>query len=428
MSNKQQKPGRVKAAVLSWLGLNSAYQGPDEWATRSDAGVVVNADAALKLPTLWACTRVVSQTVASFPLAVFEQSPGSAPVAKPNLPVARIVSSQPNADMTSVMFWESMISQALLWGNSFAEKKFIDGRLVALEPLQSERTTWRRLPDGSYEYTYVEFDGSRRNLMDDDVFHLPGFSFTGKFGLSVIRYGANLFGSSLAAEQVASATFKNGLMPTTYIKFDEFVKQDQREQFREQIEKFVGSMNAGKVPVLEGGMETGEIGINPSDAQLLESRNFSASQICQWFGVPPPIVGITDKASSWASSSEQMNLWFLQYGLLPWIKRIESAIWQQLFTPAQQARHYAEFKYEGLLRADTAAKVSFYSAALQNGWMNRSTVASIENLPEIPGGDVFTVQSNLVPLESLGSPASESEQLRSALSQFLSSSGVSDEE
>jgi phage portal protein BeeE len=130
------------------------------------------------------------------------------------------------------------------------------------------------------------------------------------------------------------------------------------------------------------------------------------------------MIGATDKASSWASSSEQLNLWFLQYGLRPWLKRIEQAIWSSLLTPVEQMKYYAEFSVEGLLRADIAGRTAFYASALQNGYLNRSTVAMLENLPAIPGGDVYTVQSNLIPLDQLGTGV-ESQAVRAALMHWL---------
>ena len=165
-------------------------------------------------------------------------------------------------------------------------------------------------------------------------------------------------------------------------------------------------------------MEAGEIGINPADAQLLESRAFSIEEVCRWFGVPPSMIGATDKASSWASSSEQLNLWFLQYGLRPWLKRIEQAIWDSLLSPVEQMRYYAEFTVDGLLRADTTARTNFYSTALQNGWMSRNEVRRLENLPAIDGGNIYTAQTNLAPLAMLGA-GNESQAVRAALMHWL---------
>ena len=150
-----------------------------------------------------------------------------------------------------------------------------------------------------------------------------------------------------------NSTFKNGLLPTTYFSLERVLRPEQREEFREGLQGLSGSLNAGKAPLLEGGMKAETIGINPVDAQLLESRNFSVEEVCRWFGVPPSMVGGGDKASSWASSSESLNLWFLQYGLRPILKRIEMAIWDQLITPAEQVQLYAEFSVEGLLRDKT---------------------------------------------------------------------------
>jgi len=319
-----------------------------------------------------------------------------------NLQVAQLVAVSPNADMTAVVFWESIIGQALLLGNGFGEKKFLGTRLVAIELLNAERLTWRRLPAGDYEFRYVGLDGQNRVIPEAAIFHIPGFTLWGRFGMSVIRYGAEVLGSALASNEAANATFKNGLMKTIYFKMERVLNPKQREEFRDNLAGIRGSLNAGKQPLLEGGMDVGETGINPDDAQLLESRVYSTEQICSWFGVPPSMIGSTDKASSWASSSEQLNLWFLQYCLRPWLKRIEQAIAVQLLTAAERTRYFAEFSVEGLLRADTAARAAFYASALQNGYMNRDTVARLENLPKPTGGDVYTVQSNLVPVDQLG--------------------------
>lgn len=416
MNNKQRKPSRIKSAVQRWLGLST-----DQWAnhfgSNSDTGITVSAEKMMKLSTVWACTRLVSQTVATLPLNIYEQKPdGSRERVDSDL--ADLLKKQPNADMTAVLFWESLIANALLSGNGFAKKYFIGERLVALEPLVTDRLTWGKNPDGVYWYRYINDDGTIDNITEPEIFHLPGYTVTGKFGLSVIKFGAEVFGSALASEKAANSTFKNGLMPVTGFKYDKIVKPEQRAQFRQSLKEVTGALNAGKSPLIEAGMEPVQIGINPRDAQLLESRNFSAEEICRWFGVPGRMVGVKDEASSWASSSEQINLWFLQYGLRPWLKRAEECIWSQLMSPAEKARSYAEFSVEGLLRADTTARKDFYSSALQNGWLNRNTVAKLENMPMIPGGDIYTVQSNLVPLDQLGQ-ANQSETIKAALKHWL---------
>ncbi|MCX4186761.1 phage portal protein [Methylophaga sp. OBS4] len=416
MKNKQRKPGRLKSAVQRWLGLTY-----DQWANQfgatSDTGITVSADKMLTLSTLWACVRLIAQTISTLPLNLYEELPdGSRKKVTDDLSL--LLRKKPNADMTAVLFWETLVANAMLTGNGFARKLYIGQRLVSLEPLVTDRLTWGKKQEGGYWYRYINDSGTPEEIPEEEIYHLPGFTISGKFGLSVIKYGVQVFGSALASEQAANKTFKNGLMPVTGFKFDKILKPEQRTDFRKNMESITGAMNAGKSPLLEGGMEPVQIGINPKDAQLLESRNFSAEEICRWCGVPGRMVGVKDEASSWASSSEQINIWFLQYGLRPWLKRIEESIWAQLMTPAQRNRMYAEYSVEGLLRADTQARAQFYSTALQNGWMNRTTVARLENLPNIPGGDIYTVQSNLIPLDKLGE-AGEGETVKAALRHWL---------
>jgi len=420
MKSKAQRPGRIKSAVLNWLGfgLGDGENWADWYGVTSSSGEVVSADKVLGLSAVWACTRLVSQTIATLPLGMYERKADGSRVEADSLSVARLIHTKPNADMTAVVFWEAFVANILLQGNGFAEKRRSGDRVVALELMPTDKVSWRRLQSGAYEYTYTTSTGKRRVLQEDDVFHVPGFTRDGRFGMSVIKYGAEVFGAGLAANSVANSTFKNGLMQAVFFKMEKTLKPDQRKEFRENLKEVSGALNAGKSPLLEGGMTAETLGINPRDAQLLESRAYSVEEICRWFGVPPVMVGASDKSSSWASSSEQINLWFLKYGLTPLLKRIEQSIYDRLLTPIEQRRYYAEFTVEGLLRGDTTARKEFYASALQNGYLNRTTVARLENFPDVPGGDVYTVQSNLIPLDKLGS-GDQSQVVKAALRHWL---------
>lgn len=402
MKNKMRKSGFVKSTILNWLGfgLTDVAQWSNYYGVESNAGVTINEQKAYGLSAYVACVRLISQTIATLPLGIYKDGDNGRVEVK-NDPRYRILGQRPNADMTAKTFWECMLSSAMTSGNGFAEKLMIGDRLVGLEFLPHTRVTWRELSTGELIFTYVDCHGRRRDIPRNMIFHLPGFATCGRFGMSVIQYGREVLGASVAANDAANSTFKNGLMPTTFFKFPNWLTPKQRDEFKDNVEGIKGSLNAGKQPLLEGGMDVGAVGINPQDAQLLQSRAFNIEEICRWFGVPPSMIGQTDKASSWASSAESLNLWFLQYALRPWLKGIEQAIWFDLFSPAEQADLYAEFGVEGLLRADTAGRTSFYSTALQNGWMSRDEVRKLENFGPIPGGDVFTAQSNLVQLLSL---------------------------
>lgn len=418
--NKEQKPSSLKATVLNWLGFRwtDSAQWLELYGGKNNAGVRVTPESALTLSVVWRCVQLISQTIATLPIGIYEKGKAGR-IEVLTHPLARLISLKPSADMNAVSFWECMAASVLLRGNAWAEKKRIGSRIVALDFLHPDFVRPRRLVTGEWVYDITDERGKSREISESEIFHVAGFSTCGKFGMSSIRYGAEVFASALAANTAANSTFKNGLLPTTYFSLERVLRPEQREEFREGLQGLSGSLNAGKAPLLEGGMKAETIGINPVDAQLLESRNFSVEEVCRWFGVPPSMVGGGDKASSWASSSESLNLWFLQYGLRPILKRIEMAIWDQLITPAEQVQLYAEFSVEGLLRADTTGRTTFYSTALQNGWMSRNEVRALENLPPVEGGDLYTAQSNLLPLTQLGGAESDGAAARAALKHWL---------
>ena len=170
---------------------------------------------------------------------------------------------------------------------------------------------------------------------------------------------------------------------------------------RPQKQPFTGSSNIGKVMVLENGMTYTALSINPVDAQMLETRYFNVEEVCRWFGVQPPLIGHVSKASSWASSLENMILMFVKFGLRPVLTRIEKALGRSLIDPGDRATLFAAFDTEELQRGDSAARAALYASAAQNGWMKRREIRRRERLPSAAGDDQLTVQSNLVPLDRL---------------------------
>lgn len=408
-------PGGIKSSALNWLGFR--FTDYPQWAAyygrESASGERVTQEAAMRLSAVYACTRLISQRIATLPLNLYRTTEAGREFERRH-PLSRLLRQKPNATMTAPVFWEAVVSSILLQRGSYLERRRnAVGAMSSIEFLHPCRIT--RQGD---KYRYTEKNGTVREIGADKVVYIPAFTTDGETGMSVIEYGLEVIGTGIAANRAASATFKNGLMPTTYFKFPKVLKSDQREDARGAIQTIAGAVNAGKPAILEAEMDVGTIGINPNDAQLLESRNVSAEEVCSLFGVPPTMIGRGDKASSWASSSENLNLWFLQYTLMPWMKRIEMAIWDGFLTPAEQLDIYAEYNFEGLLRGDSAARAAFYASGLQNGWLNRNTVARLENMPEIPGGDIYTVQSNLVPLDKLG-VADDATAVRSALMNWL---------
>lgn len=405
MIQQPKKPGKVKTAVRNWLGIPAHDVTTPIFGASSDSGICVNEYNMLSLSAVWACTRLIAETISTLPLSMYEKTGGTKRIATSH-PLHFIIHDQPSADVSASVYWESVIASMLLRGAARSEKLMVGNNLVGLRFLAPGRLSITRNSAGSLEYRYTEDNGTQRAIPESRIFTIPGFSLDGKNGVSVISYGANVFGAALSASQAANKTFENGLMPTTYFKMDRVLKQEQRDEFRENISSIAGAINAGKFPLLEGGMDVGNIGINPNDAQLLESRAFSVEEICRWFRTPPFMVGHSEKSTSWGTGIEQQMIGFLTFTLAPWLKRVEQAISKDLLSPVDRLRYYPKYSVEGLLRADSAGRSAFYASMVNNGIFTRDEVRLLEDREPMGGNAaVLTVQTSMAPLDTLGQQA-----------------------
>ncbi|MEP8641615.1 phage portal protein [Enterobacter kobei] len=400
---KNKQPGRVKSALLNWLGVPiSLTTGTfwEEWFGTSSSGKVVTADKAIQLSAVWACVRLLSESISTLPLKIYVRQPDGSRKAATDHPAYSILCRRPNSEMTPSRFMLMVVASICLRGNSFIEKKFIANRLVSLVPLLPQNMVVKRLVTGALEYKYTE-NGNERVIPVKNIMHIRGFGLDGVCGMMPMKTGRDVIGSAMAVEESAAKIFEQGLQSSGFLTAEQALNDDQRERLREYMAKFTGSKNAGKIMVLEGGLKYQGVTMNPEDAQMLESRAFSIEEICRWFRVPPFMVGHTTKQSSWASSLEGMNLQFLTHTLRPLLVNIEQEIDRCLLDSDDDV--FAEFSVEGLLRADSAGRAAYYTSALQNGWMSRNDVRRLENMPPIEGGDIYTVQLNLTQLKNLES-------------------------
>lgn len=410
---------RFRNAITSILGWHPDYVS-DQVAASSQSGQSVDADGMLKLSAAWACIRLISETIATMPLSVYERTSAGRRVAEQH-PLHLILHNQPNPDTTAAVMLEALVAAMLSRGNGRCEKLMAGSRLVGLRFLDPRRLSNPCFgAGGARVLRYTEKDGRQREIPISRIWRVPGFSLDGEEGVSVIRYGAEVFGSAMAADMAASGTFKRGLLPTTVWKYPKALQPTQRADARDAIKKISGAVNAGDPAILEGGMDVDKVGINPVDAQLLQSRAFSVEEVCRWFRVPPFMVGHAEKSTSWGTGIEQQMIGFLTFTLAPWLKRIEQAIAKDLLSPAERLRYYAKFNVEGLLRADSAGRASFYSVMVNNGIYTRDEVRSLEDRePRGGNADVLTVQSAMIPLDDLGQADQQAQQVRASLRSLL---------
>lgn len=375
----------------------------------SSSGKRVNERSAMQMTVVYSCVRILSEAVASLPLHLYRYTQeGTEKAADHSL--YTIIHDEPNPEMTSFVFRETLMTHLLLWGNAYAQIiRNGKGEILALYPLMPDRMNVDRDDQGRlyYEYTVSNDDApinnaTRVKLTPADVLHIPGLGFDGLVGYSPIAMAKNAIGLAIATEEYGSKFFANGAAPSGVLEHPGTIKDPNR--IRESWQHtFGGSQNSGKIAVLEEGMKYTPISISPEQAQFLETRKFQIDEIARIFRIPPHMVGDLDKSSF--SNIEQQSLEFVKYTLDPWVIRWEQAMHRALLSEDEKKDLFFKFNVEGLLRGDYASRMSGYATARQNGWMSANDIRQLENMDQIPaelGGDLYLVNGNMVPLTDAG--------------------------
>lgn len=360
----------------------------------------VGAATALKLSAVWACVNLRAEVNGTLPVHVRDREKN----VLYDHPLYYLLHDSPNAWQTAPEFFSMCTAHQDLMGNSIATITRLGGRPVALNPVDPNTVQFEFNKSGSRRKWTI--DGEKWS--DDDVLHVPSFSMDGLWGISRLQAGIQILGAQVMANRSAAAAFKTGLKVGGFFEDSRVGKQwnsEELKQFYARLDLHSSPEMAGKFMKLPAGLKAiagAEFRINPVDAQLLESRYFGIEEICRLFNVPPPLIGQTSKASSWASSLENINLHFLTYSLTPTIVRNEKRIAKKLLTPADvRAGIEVKFNLSGLLRGDMKTRQAFYASALQNGYFNRDEVRDLEDRGKIPGGDKYTVQTNMIEVDKM---------------------------
>ena len=359
----------------------------------------------LSLSTTWACVNLLAGLTGSLSFDVTQKA-GRLSQARPDHPLQRILDDSPNADQTGLDYWEFMAAALELKGNSYSEiERRNDGTVIALDvPIAPDLVTVRRnSSSGALEYDITQ-NGRRRTVPQERMLHIRGFGGDPLGGLSTLAFGRRMFLSALAVEGAAAGTFRQGARSVGAFVSDKALNAGQMNEAEERITgKYHDAVREGRPLLLNNGFTWHALSINPDDAQMLESRNFSVEEICRFFGVPPHMVGHTQNSTSWGTGLEQQTLGFLMFTLRRRLKRIEKAVAKQLLSPADRRAGYSvRFNVEDLLRADSQGRAKFYQVMTQIGAMTINEVRALENLPSVEGGDVPRMQMQNVPITDAG--------------------------
>ena len=386
---------RASPKNSSWFSPPSFFFGT------SSSGKAVNEKTALQTTAVYACVRILAETIASLPFHTYRYTLNGKEKAIEH-PIYYLLHSEPNPEMTSFVFRETLMSHLLLWGNAYAQIiRDGRGRVLGLYPLLPNKVIVNRNQHGELVYQY-EKDGQTYFLRSYEVLHIPGLGFDGLIGYSPIAMAKNAIGMAIATEEYGAKFFANGANPGGVLEHPGVVKDPAR--IRESWNAvYQGSSNAHRVAVLEEGMKFQSIGIPPEQAQFLETRKFQLNEIARIFRIPPHMIGDLEKSSF--SNIEQQSLEFVMYTLDPWVVRWEQAIQRALFTEKEKRQYFVKFNVDGLLRGDYQSRMNGYAVGRQNGWLSANDIRELENLNRIPedlGGDLYLINGNMTKLKDAG--------------------------
>lgn len=378
---------------------------------RTTTGKPVNERTAMQTTAVYACVRILAEAIASLPLHVYEYQDDGGKKLVHDHPLYYLLHDEPNPEMTSFVFRETLMSHLLIWGNAYAQIiRDGAGRVLGLYPLLPDKMEVQRDDRGNIYYVYSRNSDENPmfkeygniKLKAEDVLHIPGLGFDGLIGYSPIAMAKNAVGMTLACEEYGASFFANGANPGGVLEHPGVLKDPSK--VRESWNSvYRGVNNAHKIAVLEEGMKYQQIGIPPEEAQFLETRKFQINEIARLYRIPPHMVGDLDKSSF--SNIEQQSLEFVKYTLDPWVIRWEQSLQRSLLLPGEKGKYFIKLNVDGLLRGDYQSRMNGYAVGRQNGWFSANDIREMENMNPIPdeeGGNLYLVNGAMTKLADAG--------------------------
>lgn len=378
---------------------------------RTTSGKPVNERTAMQTTAVYACVRILAEAVASLPLHVYEYQDDGGKKLVHDHPLYYLLHDEPNPEMTSFVFRETLMSHLLIWGNAYAQIiRDGAGRVLGLYPLLPDKMEVQRDDKGNIYYVYSRNSDENPTFKEygniklkaEDVLHIPGLGFDGLVGYSPIAMAKNAVGMTLACEEYGAGFFANGANPGGVLEHPGVLKDPSK--VRESWNSvYRGVSNAHKIAVLEEGMKYQQIGIPPEEAQFLETRKFQINEIARLYRIPPHMVGDLDKSSF--SNIEQQSLEFVKYTLDPWVIRWEQSLQRSLLLPGEKGKYFIKLNVDGLLRGDYQSRMNGYAVGRQNGWFSANDIREMENMNPIPdeeGGNLYLINGAMTKLADAG--------------------------
>lgn len=355
-------------------------------AMESAAGAQISESSAMRVAAAWRCVNIISGVMGSLPVDLIRRVSEKERQPAANHPLRRVLTVKPNQWQTPNEFRRIMQAHLLLRGNAYALKVEAAGNVLALIPLHPDRVLVEQLDDYTIEYRVSLKDGRYRILKQRDLFHLRGMSLDGVKGLSVLSHMRESLGIALQSEVASARLMRNGQFTTGNYEHPQTLTPEAYTRLKASIDESGGADSAGKAKILEEGMTFKPVSMNAKDMQFLEQRDFQRYDIAMFFGVPPHMIGATDKTTSWGSGIEQQGIGFVTYTLNDWIKIWEEACKRDLLVEREWDTHDVRFYTQGLMRGDAKSRWETYVKARQWGVLNANEIRALEDMNPRPDG------------------------------------------
>ncbi len=373
---------------------------PRIYVSHRQAGVVVDEDTALTYSAVWACVRVISESIAALPWHVYRSANGD--TQRADGAIAWLLGTQPNPEMTAFAWRETILAHALTWGNGYSEiVRDMAGRPAELQLLTPDRVTPKRDDAGRLFYRYCADDGTERDIDPRNIFHLHGLGWDGLVGYSPVRLAARSIGLGIAQDAFGQAFYANGTVFGGMVEIPGTMKKEDIRATEEYLnERHRGPDNAFRIKVAPLGSKYSNAGMPMTDAQFLESRRFSVNDVARWYRVPPHKIGDLERSTN--NNIEHQAIEFVTDTLMPWIKRLEDEANVKLFGARAQGAMYSKISASAMMRGDSKTRAEFYRTMTQIGVMTINEVRALEELNSLGDiGDTPLVQTNQTTLERL---------------------------
>jgi HK97 family phage portal protein len=365
------------------------------------ANVTVSSATILNLSAVWACNRVLSESIASPPIHVYDSTQGG--IAK-NHPIDILLHNSVNEFLTSFSFREIMQTYLNLWGNAYAHiKRDTNGQIKGLEVIHPEKVTIK-----VKNQVWYDINGRANLINARDMIHIPAIILDPDSykGVSPILYGKEMFANGLSLQQFANTFFGNNTNLGGLLTTEQALKPETLKRLADSWNRqWQGIKNSNKTGVLEQGLKYQRIGIEPEAAQFLGSREFAVEEIARWFRVPPHMIADLRRATF--SNIEHQSIQFVTHTLLPWVQRWEQELNRKLFSEEGQKRYYIKFNLEGFLRGDGIARSEYYTKMFNMGSISQNEIRQKEELPPIEGGDRYYVPMNMTDSKNINTQGDE---------------------